>query len=382
MPHFNEMGSAVAKEPELPSLNVPSLLALLVASALTASILTACSKEESPPPPAPRTVRAIRVEVNPLGTGGQASGTIQSRYNANVGFLVGGRMIERLVDIGSLVKKGDVLARLDPVDYQNKLAAAESDVTAAQSVVAQAAPQEQRLRTLLKQGFTTQVNYDVALRNLNTAQASLQQAQAKLRLAQDQLAYATLKADSDGVISQTGADPGQVVNAGQMIVVLSQLSVPEAVFAVGEQAVARLPRDIVVHVSLQSNPKVTAEGHIREVSPTADPITGTYTMKVSLTDPPEAMRLGAVVTGSVHLEGEDVAVIPTSALLQSGSQSAVWLVDPKALVVHRRLVKMLQFDADTVTISEGLKQGDIVVTAGVNVLAEGQKVALPDKISP
>jgi len=354
-----------------------SAVALLVAVCFAATLLAACSKEEPAPPPAPRTVRVVKVEMNPFGAGGQASGTIQSRYNASVGFLVSGRLIERPADVGGLVKKGDVLARIDPTDYKNKLTAAQSDVNSAQSVVAQAAPQEQRLRGLLKQGFSTQANYDVALRNLNTAQASLQQAQANLRLAQDQLAYTTLKADSDGVITQTGADPGQVVNAGQMIVVVSQVNAREAVFAVGEQAVARLPQDIVVEVSLQSDPKITADGYIREISPTADPVTGTYTVKVALSDPPEAMRLGAVVTGTVHTAGQDVAVIPTGALLQTGSQPAVWVVDAAASVVHRRPVKMLQFDADSVTISEGLKEGDIVVTAGVNLLSEGEKVALP-----
>jgi RND family efflux transporter MFP subunit len=365
----------------LPSLKVSSLLAVLAVSALMASMLTACHKEESAPPPAPRTVRAIRVEMNPLGSGGQASGTIQSRYNANVGFLVSGRMMERPVDIGQVVKKGDIIARLDATDYKNKLAAAQSDVNSAQSVVAQAAPQELRLRTLLKQGFSTQMNYDVALRNLNTAQADLEQAQANLRLAQDQLGYTTLKAESDGVISQTGADPGQVVNAGQMIVVLSQLNAREAVFAVGEQAVARLPANIPVQVSLQSDPSISVEGRVREISPTADPITGTYTLKVALSNPPEAMRLGAVVIGSVHVTGQDVAVIPTSALLQTGDQAAVWVVDPTGPSVHRRQVKMARFDAETVTILEGLKEGDIVVTAGVNLLSEGEKVALPSQVA-
>ena len=357
------------------------LLATLLCGALLIEIQAGCSKEEPAPPPPPRTVRVVRVEMNPLGAGGEASGTIQSRYNASVGFLVSGRLIERPVDVGTVVNKGDVLARLDPTDYKNKVAAAQSDVTAAQGVLAQAAPQEQRLRGLLKQGFTTQANYDLAQRNLNTAQAGVQQAQANLRLAQDQLGYTTLKAESDGVISQTGADPGQVVNAGQMIVMLSQLSAREAVFAIGEQAVTRLPRDVAVQVSLQSDPKISAEGRIREISPTADPITGTYTMKVALTDPPEAMRLGAVVTGSVRMQGQNVAVIPSSALLQTGNETAVWVVDPKESAVHRRAVKMLQFDADNVTVSEGLQEGDIVVTAGVNVLAEGEKVTLPKQVA-
>ena len=359
-----------------------SPFAALLAIALVSGVLLACSKEEKAASPPPRTVRVLKIEMSALSTGGQASGTIQSRYSANVGFLVPGRLIERPVDIGTVVKKGDVLARLDSTDYENKLQAAKSQVAAAQGEVAQAAPQEQRMRSLLKQGFTTQLNYDVALRNLNTAQANLQAAQANLRLAQDQLAYTVLKAESDGAITETGPDPGQVVSAGQMIVVLSQMSAREAVFAMGEGAIARLPQDAVVRVTLQSDPTVAADGSVREVSPTADPITGTYTIKVSLTDPPEAMRMGAVVIGSIHKAGQDVAIVPTSAVLQTGDKAAVWVVDPAGPVVHRRAVKMLRFDADSVTVSEGLKEGDLVVTAGVNLLAEGQKVSLPKEAAP
>jgi len=354
-------------------------IAAALSTALMANLVAACSKEETAPPPAPRMVRVVKIEMNPLGSSGQASGKIQSRYNANVGFLVSGRLVERLVDVGTEVKKGDVIARLDSTDYKNKMNAAQAEVNAAQAAVAQAAPQEQRIGKLLKQGFSTQANYDVTLRALNTAQASLQQAQANLRLAQDQLAYTELKANADGVISETGADPGQVVNAGQMIVVISQLGAREAVFAVGEQAVAKLTPDIVIHVSLQSTPSVMAEGQVREISPTADPITGTYTVKVALKDPPEAMRLGALVIGKVQLQGQMVAIIPSSALLQSGDQPAVWVVDPSGPAVHKVSVKMLRFDEDRVIISEGLKQGDLVVTKGVNLLAEGQKVALPEQ---
>lgn len=351
------------------------LFTLLVAVLLTVS---ACSKEEVKAPP-PRMVRALKIQLEESGIGGHASGVIQSRYNAQVGFLVGGRLIERKVDIGTLVKKGDVLAQLDPTDYKNKLTAAQSQVTAAQSEIAQAAPQEARLRKLLADGFTTQADYDKALRSLNVSQADLQQANANLRLAQDQVKYTTLVADTDGAITQTGADPGQVVNAGQMIVQISQLDAREAVFALGERAIAFISKIAVVHVALQSDPAITTDGTIREVSPTADPVTGTYTVKVALPEPPEAMRLGAVVTGSVDLKGDQVAVIPTSALLQSAKEPSVWVVaaDGDKTVVHSRVVKVLRFDPDTVTVSNGLQDGDVIVTAGVNWLADGQQVSLP-----
>jgi len=339
--------------------------------------LASCSKEEEAAPPPPRTVRVVQIHLERAGLGGSASGVIESRYNAQVGFLVGGRLMERRVDIGANVQKGDVLAQLDATDYKNKLAAAQSQVKAAQSEVAQAAPQEARLSSLLKQGFTTQLAYDKALLALKSAKAKVDEAQANLRLAQDQVNYTTLKADADGAVTAVGADPGQVVNAGQMIVQISQLDAREAVFSVSERAVAIMEPGLIVRVALQSDPSIAANGSVREISPTADPVTGTYKVKVALTDPADAMRLGAVVTGSVEMKGEPVAVIPTGALLQTGGEPAVWVVSPAEKLVHRRTVKVLRFDAESVTISEGLKEGDLVVTAGVNWLAEGQKVSLP-----
>src|SRR5215469_8072704 len=339
--------------------------------------LAACEKQEAPPPPPPRMVRVVEVHLKAAELGGEASGIIESRYSAQVGFLVGGRLISRAVDIGSIVKKGDVLAQLDPTDYENKLTAAQSQVTAAQSELAQAGPQEQRQKTLLKQGYTTQAAYDQALNALNSAKARLQEAQANLRLAKDQVGYTTLKADSDGAITAVGADPGQVVNPGQMIVTISQLGAREGVFSVAEQIAAQGLLRLPVTVSLQSDPSVSVNGSVREVSPRADPVTGTYTVKVALPDAPDAMRLGAVVIGTVEAKGEEVAVLPSSVLFDTNGQPTIWVVSPKELTVSRRPVTVARFDTDTVTISKGVQSGDLVVTAGVNSLAEGQKVRLP-----
>jgi RND family efflux transporter MFP subunit len=349
----------------------------VLALAGAAVIVAACSEQKPPPPAPPRTVRVVKVQLEDAGFAGQASGVIESRYNARVGFLVGGRLIERKADIGALVHLGDVLAQLDPTDYKNKLAAAQSQVRAAQGEVAQAAPQVERQQTLLKKGFTTQVEFDRAMRNLSSAKASLDEAQANLRLAEDQVGYTTLKADTDGAVTEVGADPGQVVTAGQMIVQISQLTAREGVFDVAERGAAYMKPGMTVHVALQSDPAVAVDGSVREISPTADPVTGTYQIKVSLPAAPDAMRLGSVVTGSLQVKGEPVAVIPSGALLQTGDQAAVWIVAPGEKVVHRRPVKVLRFDADTVTLADGLAAGDLVVTAGVNSLADGQTVSLP-----
>jgi len=353
------------------------LATLLIAASCL--LLISCEKKEAEAPPPPRTVRTVTIHlINPV-SGGSASGVIQARYNAQVGFLVSGRLVARNVDIGAVVKKGDVLAQIDPSDFKNKLISAQSQVTAAQSQLAQATPQEARQRQLLKDGFTTQVNYDNALNNLNAAKASLESARAELQLAQDQVNYTTLKADSDGAVTATGADPGQVVNAGQMIVQISQLDPIDGVFAVSERAVPYVPVGTEVKVALQSDPDAAITGTVREVSPLADPVTGTFTIKISLPDAPDTMRLGAVVIGSLQIQGKLVAEIPTTALLQTGDQPAVWIVSPTEKKVHRQVVKVGSYGLDKVTIAEGLKDGDIVVTAGINWLAEDQPVSLPQE---
>jgi RND family efflux transporter MFP subunit len=359
----------------------PAALRTLFAAVLLAGGLQACSEEKPPPPAPPRMARVMTIHLTASNLGGQASGVIDSRYNAQLGFLVGGRMVERKVDIGATVASGDVLAQLDATDFKNKLSAAQSQVRAAEGEIAQAAPQEERLRTLLKKGFTTQVEYDRAMRNLSTAKANLEAAQANVRLAQDQVGYTTLKADTDGAVTAVGADAGQVVNAGQMIVQVSRLDAREGVFAVSEKAVAYLRPGMVIRVALQSDPSVAVDGALREISPNADPVTRTYQVKVALPDAPEAMRLGTVVTGTLEVKGDLVAVIPTGALLQTGEQAAVWVVDTANGTVHRRPVKVLRFDAESVTIAEGLKDGEVIVTAGINSLAEGEKVRLPQEAS-
>jgi len=344
-------------------------------------ILMSCSQEGPKKPPAPRVARVVRIHLEGGGVHGEASGVIESRHNAQVGFLVGGRLIERNVDVGMVVDTGAVLAQLDATDYQNRLAAAQSELNAAKAEVRQATPQEVRQRTLLKAGYSTQLDYDRALRALDTARSHLDEAEANLRLAKDQVAYTTLKASTAGAVTKVGADPGQVVSAGQMIVVISQLDAREGVFSVSEQAIGVISPGTLVHVSLQSNPSTAIEGSIREISPAADPVTGTYTVKVSLPKAPDAMRLGALVTGSIETKGKPVAVIPTGALLQSSDQPKVWVVAPADKTVHLRSVVVERFDSDTVTISQGLKEGDLVITAGVNWMAEGEKVSLPEGVS-
>ena len=335
--------------------------------------LAGCSEEKPAAPAAARPARVVVVTPHKHAFVAQGAGRIQSRYVSQVGFEVGGRLTSREVDVGAVVRKGQKLAQLSAVDYQNKVTAAEADLAAAKAAVAQAAPQEERYRILLAKQITTRPIYENALKALQSAEAQVQSAEANLRIAKNQLSYTELRAPDDGVVTATTADPGQVVAAGQKVVEISRSSEREAVFAVASEHVAHARLGMPVKVWLQGRPEIAVIGSIRQISPEADSTTGTYEVKVALPSSPPEMRLGAVVVGRAETEGPEVMSVPSNALLQSGDGPQVWVVAEDG-TVHRRAVELLEFSADSVVVSRGLSAGEKVVTAGVNSLAEGQPV--------
>jgi RND family efflux transporter MFP subunit len=341
-----------------------------------AGILLAACSEEKPEPLPPRAVRTVVVDPKPLHLEGQGSGTIQARYVNNIGFLVSGRLLSRNVDIGDTVKEGQLLSTIDPVDFQSKLTSAQSEVNNAQAALDQATGEESRFKQLLANGFTSQARYDQALKDLQAARAGMMGAQADLKLAQDQLAYTTLKAPTDGVVTQVGANVGQVVQAGEMVVQLSSFDARDGVFAVSVINIALAKVGMGVDVWLQAKPDVKTKGQVREIAPNADPITGTYTVKVTLENPPPEMFIGAVVVGEVSFEGGVVIALPSTAVLQTGDDPAVWVVTEPDNTVKKVPITIGQFDEKSVTVKGGLEAGDRVVVVGVNSLAEGQKVAI------
>jgi RND family efflux transporter MFP subunit len=308
----------------------------------------------------------------------RAVGEVRPRYESDLGFRVAGKVIVRAVDVGATVKKGDLLARLDTQDFQNKLKSSESDIAASQATMVEAQAAEARLRHLLGNGNTTRANYDVALKNLRAAEAKDEAAKIAAEMARDQLGYAELHADFDGIVTGVGAESGQIVNVGQMIVRLARPDARDAVFAIAESAfdrqAGREPPAVIV--SLLSNASIQAEGVVREISPVADPATRTFQVKVTLKNPPEQMRFGGSVMGRVNAASQPVVVLPASALFDKAGQPAVWVVDPSTKTVSLKTVTVDRYETDRVVVGAGLEKGEIVVTAGVNRLRQSQKVRL------
>src|SRR5215471_8737399 len=339
------------------------------------SLLTACQKEEKAAGTVVRPVRTVTVAMQEGGEKVSLTGEIQPRYQADLGFRVNGKILDRPVDVGTQVKTGDLLARLDPQQFRQDLEVAKAEVVKADAEVARSQAQEYRQRELLKNGHTTQVAYDQALKTFKTAQAQADAARAKQVQASENLGYTDLKADADGVISAIGADPGQVVSAGQMVVRLAQPGEREAVFNVAEATFKNPPKNPTVEVALVSNHDIKTTGKVRYVSPQADPTTRTFTVRVSLPDAPPQMRLGANVVGSVTVNEGRVVTIPASALFQKDGQPAVWLVT-KDGTVQLKPITVARYQGDLVVVGSGLAQGDVVVTGGVQKLLPGQKVRL------
>ena len=293
------------------------------------ALLAGCDGPSAKPPEV-RPVRTVTVDPKPIDDDRQAVGEVRARYESDLGFRVSGKVVARLVDVGVSVKKGDVLARLDEQEYRNRLKSARGRHRrrarpcsrkrgAPRGACASCSPPAPP-----RAPTTTPRSRTCAPR-----EAKLDSAKAARDLAKDQLSYADLVAEFDGIVTAVGAEPGQVVNVGQMVVRLARPTDKDAVFAIAESAFRGPPgaeRPEVV-VSLLSNPGISADGVVREISPVADPATRTYQVKVTLKDPPDQMRFGASVVGRLKVATAPVVVLPATALFDKAGQPAVWVVD-------------------------------------------------------
>ncbi|MBL8660421.1 MAG: efflux RND transporter periplasmic adaptor subunit [Rhodospirillales bacterium] len=352
----------------------PALPVCLVIMAL--ATLSACGDGKEPPAGPVRPVRVLTVEEQSGGELVSITGQVQAEEEVSLGFRVGGRMIERSVNVGDTVEAGQVIARLEREPAENALRSARAAVAAARGQLDKTSADFGRQQSLLQSGFTTRVRYDQARQAMVAAQSQFEDARAQLDIATDNLDYTDLVVDAGGSVTARGAEPGEVVTPGQMIVRVAREHGRDAVFDVPERIIRMASADDPVDVALASDPTVRAVARVREVSPQADPVTRTFTVRAGIDDPPPAMRLGSTVVGSVHLNATPGISIPPSALAQSDGRAAVWVVDPQSLTVSLRPVQVQRFDLDSVIIAEGLQPGELIVTAGTQTLRPQQKVRL------
>jgi membrane fusion protein, multidrug efflux system len=349
-----------------------------VSAGFALAALAACSESSSAPPPQDRPVRVVTVEHRVVSEPIVMTGHIRPQEEVNLAFRIDGKLIERRVSVGDQVSPGQVVARLDSQNEQNSLRSAEADLSAAQATLTQAQRAEGRQRELMAKGFTTRTQYDQAQQQLQTAQAQIDSAEARLRAARDRLGYTDLRADAVGFVIAKGAEPGEIVRGGQMVVQLAREGRKDAVFDVPAQLLQLrgVPTNPIVEIALADNPNIKTTGMVREVASQADPTTRTFPVRIALTNPPEEMRLGATVVGGITLTSPPVMEIPGTALTQTDGKPAVWVVNSNNKTVALRNVEIARYEPNSVIVTAGLRDGEIVVTAGVHVLRPGQKVRL------
>jgi membrane fusion protein, multidrug efflux system len=348
----------------------------IVAILALPAFLAACEQQAEVPEAAARQVRSIVIEKRQAAEDLTLTGRIEAEDEVPLAFRISGRVLENNGKLGARVTAGDLVARLESQNEENQLRADTAALAAAEAQYNQARGHYERQSTLFRQGWATRATFEIAEKGMKTAASQVEAAQARLSAAEDLLGFTELRADQDGVYTAVGPSAGEVVQAGQMIVRLARQDGRDAVFDVPAQVIRNAPADIAITVSLADDPSISVRGNVREVAPQADPVTRTFEVKVSLEDPPEAMRLGATVNGTIQTAEAPVIEIPAGALTRANQQPAVWVVDPAAFTVSLRPIAIKRHGEYLVAVADGLGAGDIVVTAGVQALHEGQKVRL------
>jgi multidrug efflux system membrane fusion protein len=340
------------------------------------ALLAACSPSAPVEEPV-RAVKVLTVRSGSLEANQEFSGEVKPRIESRLGFRVAGKLVSREVELGERVKAGQVLARLDPQDYRLAADAAQAQYAAAVTNRDLAAADYKRFKELREQNFISGAELERREANLKAAQAQVDQAQAQLTSQRNQGSYTSLVADVAGVVTAVEAETGQVVSAGQPVVRLAQEGGRDAVFAVPEDKLGLMRDGAAVEVRVWPG-QTQLTGKVREVSASADPVTRTYQVKVGLQGrdlPP----LGATVTVQPRVTNGDrprAIKLPTSALRQDGQTTAVWVLDPRTMTVRSQPVQIATADGNEAVVAAGLQEGLQVVTAGVHVLAPGQKVML------
>jgi RND family efflux transporter MFP subunit len=320
-----------------------------------------------------RPVQVQRVTFAPANENREFVGAVRARYETDLGFRVAGKMVARLVDAGDRVRAGDVVARLDPRDLQLQVESAEAELAAATSNLAQAAADELRYQNLRSRGYAAVADYERKKAARDEAEGRMERAQRALDLTHNQLAYAELKADADGAITATLAEPGQVVALGQAVVRLAHRGEMEAVVALPETGLGQA-RQSDASVRLWSDPERRFSARLRELSPQADATTRTYAARFTIENPDDAVALGMTVTVVLSRPNDTmVAKVPLAAILNRGTGPTVYRVDDTG-VLERRPVTVSSFNEVVAFIASGLEDGDEIVTLGVQMLQAGQKV--------
>jgi RND family efflux transporter MFP subunit len=336
-------------------------------------LLAGCEANTAPAAKTERPVGVQRITFENQDTARDFVGVVRARYENDLGFRVGGKIVTRVVNVGDRVHAGDLVARLDPQDLKLQVESAEAELAAATSNLTQAAADLERYTTLRGRGYASVADFERKKAANDEAEGRLERARRSLDLARNQHGYADLKADADGVITATLAEPGQVVAVGQAVARLAHQGEKEAVVALPETWLAEARKSSAV-VRLWSDRDRAFAAQLRELSPQANDATRTYAARFTIAQADDTVAFGMTATVTLSRAAEaKVARVPLSAILNRGAGPSVYVVDPTGALAVRP-VTVASFGEDAATVTSGVNEGDQVVTLGVQKLEAGIKV--------
>ncbi len=342
--------------------------------ALSMLVAAGCAKHEPPPEPV-RPVTLVKVTTGGTADTAVFAGEVKPRHESDLAFRIGGKVVARSVDVGARIKRGDVLARLDPADVGLQAEAQKAAAAAAETEYRYAQSEYERYQNLYRQKFISESALDQKRNARDTNRAKLEQAKAQLAVTRNQAGYATLAATQDGVITAAAVEAGQVVSPGQTVFRVAREDEREIAISVPENRIGELRAADALGVVLWANPQKVYPARVREIAPAVDAVTRTFAVRVAVLAPDPVMQWG--MTANVvaqRREAGDAALLPLTSIYRKDGAAAVWVYDPAARKVGLRPVTIAQYREDGVLVSRGLAAGEWVVAAGVHKLREGETV--------
>jgi multidrug efflux system membrane fusion protein len=350
-------------------------IALVGTAAVVAVTWQAGASRAAASEPVLHPARVMTVEYRDTTRSLVLAGTVVPRIETTVGFRVAGKIVRRLVDTGAIVQPGQLVAELDPADYRLAVDNARAAFAAAEADYVRAKADHDRYLQLRNTSAFMVQTLDTRQAAASTALGRMDQAKSQLATAENNLAYTELRADAEGVVTSVLAEVGQVMAQGQGVMKIARTEELEILVGVPEQRLSTIRQLTEASFELWSDAGHHYTARLRELSPSADPMTRTYPARFSVTQKPAFIGLGMTATLSFERpDVQHVAEVPLSAIFQQGTGPAVWVIDRDTDVVMLRPVTVARWLNDTAAISAGVKDGEMIATAGVHKLEPGQRV--------
>lgn len=354
-----------------------SLTRLMLLGAVAIGISACAEEKKAETKPVIRPVKVVEITDSGAGQTLVYSGAVKARVETGLGFRVAGKITERKVNVGDRVMTGDVLARIDPTDYQLNVRTAEANLAAAEKGVATADLANRRARQLYDQSVAAKSQAEQAALSYDQAKSTRDAAASALEQAKNQVAYTELKSDRDGIVTAISADTGAVVAAGTPVVTVALDSEKEIQIAVPESDIAQFSPGKTVKARFWSDDRLVLDGKVREISGSADAQSRTFAVRVSL-PAHDSVRLGMTATiEAATRNGAGAPSIPLAALAEKDGRKIVWIVDRATSTVHAREITVTDFTDHGVNVADGLAAGDLVVAAGTQFMTENLTVKIP-----